>query len=146
VRGVTTDGFGTAAITLDAGLILGFGALAWRAAMRREFAVHRKWAMRTFMAANGVFFIRVGFIAYAIIAGALSGGKPAMSPFFEIWSFGAYLVPLAGLELWFWAREKARPSGRVAAAGVIFVLTLLLGLGGVGAWFLMWAPLAMPAA
>lgn len=144
VRGVTTNGFGTAGITLNAVLILGFGALAWRAALRRDFAVHRKWAMRTFMAANGVFFIRAGFIAYAIVAGALTGGKPAMGPFFDVWSFGSYLVPLAGLELWFWGRERAGAAGQRLAAAAIFLLTLLLGLGGVGAWFLIWAPLAMP--
>jgi hypothetical protein len=145
VRGVTTNGFGTAGITLNALLILGFGALAWRAAMRRDFARHRKWAMRTLIAANGVFFIRVGFVAYAIIAGALTGGKPATGRFFDVWSFGSYLVPLAALELWFWARQAAGPSGRRAAAAVLVLLTLLLGLGSVGAWFLLWAPLALPA-
>jgi hypothetical protein len=145
VRGVTTNGFGTAGITLDAALILGFGALAWRAALRRDFVHHRKWAMRTLMAANGVFFIRVGFIAYAVIAGVLTGGKPAIGPFFDVWSFGSYLVPLAGLELWFRARETAGAGGRRAAAAVIFLLTLLLGLGSIGAWFLLWAPLALPA-
>jgi hypothetical protein len=69
------------------------------------------------------------------------GGKPPMGPFFNVWSFGSYLVPLAGLELWFWARERAGPAGRKTAAAVIFLLTLLLGLGSVGAWFLIWAPL-----
>ena len=40
------------AITLDAALILIFGGLAWRAAVKRDLAAHRRWAMRAFLVAN----------------------------------------------------------------------------------------------
>eukprot|EP01036_Dinobryon_divergens_P000246 gene246-296_t len=51
----TANSYGT---TGNALLILAFAGLAWRAALQRDFVSHRRWAMRTFIVANGVWFLR----------------------------------------------------------------------------------------
>ena len=136
----TSTGLSAIAISLDAALILAFAALAWRMALARDFTNHRRWAMRTFMVANGVWFLRVGFTPLALVTKVL-GGEPSMaSPLFTIWNFGCYLVPLAVLELYFRAKEKAGPGGQFAMAGALVVLTALMSVGVVGAWLGFFAP------
>src|SRR4051812_45657087 len=73
VRHAFTSKLGAVALLLDAVLILLFGTLAWRAAIERRFASHRRWALRTFIVANGVWFTRVGFIPVNVLKRALFG-------------------------------------------------------------------------
>jgi hypothetical protein len=135
----TADLAGSIAISLDALLILGFGALSWRKALQRDFAGHRRWAMRTFMVANAVWFMRLGFASFGMIAKAL-GGESLLDPFFVFWGFGSYLVPLAVLELYLRVNARSDPAGRLAMAGGLVGLTALMSLGIVGAWFGFFAP------
>lgn len=58
------DGLGN---TMGAFLIVGFGAFAWRAVRAGDVAGHRRWALRAFLAVNGVWFQRVGMMAWAIV-------------------------------------------------------------------------------
>lgn len=127
------------AISLDAVMILAFCGLAWRAAMARQIAAHRRWALRAFMVANGVWFLRIGMVAYGIFH-TTTGIGPRMGTFFDIWNFGAYLVPLALLELYFLAQARSSTGGRLAMAGGLTLATLVMSLGIVGAWFGMFAP------
>ena len=136
----TGEGASAIGITLDAALILTFATLAWRAAVTRDFAGHRRWAMRTFMVANGVWFLRLGFVTYGIAQSVTGDLLPPMSLFFEVWNFGAYLVPLLILELYFLAQAKGGPSARAAVAGALTVATLLMSVGIAGSWFGLFAP------
>jgi hypothetical protein len=139
-RGVT-DNLGNAlGLSLDAGLILMFGALAWRAAVKRDFASHRRWAMRTFMVANGVWFLRLGFATYGFLKQGLGDALPSMESFFDAWNFGCYLAPLAILELYLRAGDKAGPRRKLAVAGGLVVATALMSIGIVGAWLGFFAP------
>ncbi|MDP3746131.1 MAG: DUF2306 domain-containing protein [Phenylobacterium sp.] len=128
------------AISLDAVLILTFAGLAWRTAMARDFVHHRRWAMRTFVVANGVWFLRLGIVAYGILRKPFGDAAPSMGTFFDIWNFGCYLVPLAILELYFLAKAGGGPRGRLAMAGGLVVATGLMSLGIAGSWFGMFAP------
>jgi len=51
------------------------------------------------------------------------------------------LLPLAVLELYLRAKERAGPSGRFAMAGGLVVLTALMGAGIFGVAAFMWRPL-----
>lgn len=142
-RGTTDSIPNAVAISLDGVLILAFGGLAWRTAMQRRFADHRRWAMRTFMVANGVWFLRLGVVAWGMIC-QVAGVKPHMGTFFDIWNFGAYLVPLAALELYFLA-QRGGPGLKAATAGGLVALTLLMALGIFGAWVGLFSPLLTAA-
>jgi len=128
------------AITLDAALILAFGGLAWRTAVTRDFAAHRRWAMRTFMVANGVWFLRLGMATYGMAY--MASGKTLMKPgdVFDVWSFGGYLVPLLVLELYLRAKAGGGPALRFSAAGAVVLGALLMGVGIFGTWIGMFAP------
>ena len=73
---------GAGAITLDGALILLFAAVAWRLAVLRQIDAHSRWAMRTFMVANGVWFLRVMTMGWAIATGGVGvGGRPHRADF-----------------------------------------------------------------
>ena len=136
----TGEGAAAIGITLDAVLILVFAGLAWRAAVTRDFASHRRWAMRTFIVANGVWFLRLGFVTYGMARSVAGDLLPSMDSFFEAWNFGAYLAPLAILELYVLAQARGGPYARLAMAGGLTLSTLLMGVGIAGSWFGLFAP------
>lgn len=137
----TTDSLPNAiAISLDAVLILAFAGLAWRTAMQRDFVSHRKWAMRTFVVANAVWFLRLGVVTYGLLKKPFGEAAPSMGEFFDAWNFGCYLVPLAILELYFLAKAKGGPSAQRAMAAGLVVTTAAMAIGIAGTWFGMFAP------
>ncbi len=130
---------GAVAISLDAALILGFGTMAFVTARARDFAAHRRWALRTFMVASGVWFMRVGYIGWGLTTGGIGIGNSMNGPFDLFWAFATHLLPLAVLELYLGA-ERGPPAGqRAMAFGLWLASAIILG-GSLGAWFVMWMP------
>lgn len=130
---------GAVAITLDGLLILGFGAMAWLRARQRDFAAHRRWALRTFMVASGVWFMRVGYMAWGIATGGAGIGQGMSGPFDLVWSFATYLLPLAVLELYLRA-EHGPVWAQMAIAALLWLCAIMLAVGSVAAWMMMWSP------
>jgi uncharacterized membrane protein len=126
-------------ISLNAVLIIVCVALAWRKALARDISAHRAWALRAWIASNGQWFTRVGFMAIAVLDRAWA------APFFEFWSFASTLVPLAVLELYLRAEKDGGPRAQFTVAGGLVVLTALTGVGIVGLYFGMWRPLLTQA-
>jgi len=128
-------------VTLNAVLLLAFGALALRAALRRDFAAHGRWALRTFMVAGGVWFQRLGYMAWVILnQGPVGMTRNLDGPFDMFLSFGAYLVPLGMAELYLRARDQRSAMAKHVMTGVIGVCILLTLVGVGGAAALMWGP------
>jgi uncharacterized membrane protein len=132
VRGATQNMMGALGVSLNAVLIILFAVVAWRTAVTRDIAAHRRWALRTYIVANGQWFIRVGMVAWMILNHGRDGG------FYRYWNFGCYLLPLAVLELYLRAKEGSHSGGRLAVAGGLVGLTLVMGLGIVGAAAFLW--------
>jgi hypothetical protein len=142
VRGTYKHWVGAAGISLDAVLIVGFAFMAWRTARARDFVAHRRWALRTFIVASGVWFMRAGYFAWFIVMQGPVGVKKGMDGAFDFfWAFGCYLVPLAVLELYMKAKDSDNPKLKLASAIVLGVFTLLMTIGIAGAAFLLWRPL-----
>ncbi|QUD88095.1 DUF2306 domain-containing protein [Phenylobacterium montanum] len=142
VRGASANLLGALAISLDAVLILGFATLAWRSALGRQIADHRRWAMRAFLAANGVWFYRVGFMAWiAINHGPVGSTRHLDGPFDIFWEFGCYLLPLAMLELHLRAERSGGGAARLAMAGGLAVSSVVIAIGVAAAYAIMWRPL-----
>ncbi|MDQ0463417.1 hypothetical protein QO010_001188 [Caulobacter ginsengisoli] len=115
--------------TVNGLLILTFAALAWRTAVARNIAVHRRWAMRLYLVSNAQWFLRIGLFSYFIVNMAI-GAKVKMSdPFLIFWTPGCYLVPLAVLELYLRAKDSGGPAARLAVAGGLIVAALLMVIG-----------------
>jgi hypothetical protein len=119
------------AICLNALLIVMFGGFAWLAALSRDFAAHRRWVLRLFLAVGGVWFFRVGFMAWVGYNGAPVGFDPNTftGPFLTFLSFAQTLLPLAVLELYFRAQQAYAPAAKLAVAAGVAVLTFVMGFG-----------------
>jgi hypothetical protein len=112
-------------------LVMGCAAMAWRTALARDFVSHRRWAMRLFLLTSSALFIRS---AVALISVILAGvGALDVSfiqgPVQTALIFGQYCVPLAVLELYFWTQARGGSPARLAMAGLLVVLTLVMGAG-----------------
>ncbi|HKR66150.1 MAG TPA: DUF2306 domain-containing protein [Thermoanaerobaculia bacterium] len=123
IRRSTPGLYGAIGVSLNGVLIILFAILAWRTAVQRNMIAHRRWALRTFIVSNGQWFTRIGMMAWMV----LNHGKDR--GFFRVWTFGSYLFPLLILELYLWAKDSTSSGRQYAVAGVLFVLTLLSGLG-----------------
>ncbi len=141
----TPGAFNQLAISLNGLLIMFCAAQTIGFAMARDIDTHRRWALRTFLLVNGVWFLRVGFIGWmAVKVGVFGGAMELDTDFFAFWSYGSYLVPLAVLELYFLAQKRGAVA-KTAMAAMLLVLTLAMGAGIAGATMMIWWPLIAAA-
>lgn len=139
-RGTWLNYIGAIGITLDAVLIVGFTALAWKAARQRRFADHRRWAIRLFAVASAVWFMRVAYMAWALATGGAGIGKAMDGPFDIFLAFANSLLPLAIAEIYLRASAHGTPLARQATAALLGVSGLVILAGSAGAWMMMWGP------
>lgn len=129
------------AVSVDGMLILTCTAAAWTFARRRNFAAHRRWALRAFLVVNGVWFLRVAIMAWVLISDGGIGMNDSLSgPADIVIQFGAYLVPLAVLEVYFRAQGRQTRPKRVVSAGLLFLSAAFTAIGASGAIAFMWWP------
>ena len=125
----------------DAALVLVFATLAWRAARRRDFSRHRRWALRAFIVIFGVWFYRLLMMLWFAANGGPVGHTDAFDGPWDIFlAFGHFLLPLALLELYLAAQARGGAALRMAAAGVAGMAALATGAGTVLAALGMWLP------
>lgn len=142
----STGMFDHLAITLNALLIMLCAGQTLGYVLARDIATHRRWALRTFMVVNGVWFLRVGMMGFmAAKIGLFGGPKEFDANFYAFWSYGSYLVPLAVLELYFWAQDRGGAGGKVATAALLFVLAAVTAVGIAGATMIIWWPMLLIA-
>jgi hypothetical protein len=141
-RGTIGDLAQHVAICLNAVLIVMFGGFAWIAALSRDFAAHRRWVLRLFLAVGGVWFFRIGFMAWVGFNGAPVGFDPETftGPFLTILSFAQTLLPLAVLELYLRAQASPHPAARFAVATTLAGLTVAMAFGIFVAANVIWLP------
>lgn len=133
-------------LVLGAFLILIFSFLALRTAMARNFRAHRRWALRLFLIANGVWFFRIGLFLWLFI----NGGRPVgfdmetfQGPFLTVLGFTTYLggLPLIMLEFYFYAQRKhTKEVNKWIVASLLFAMTIAMIIGTYATFFGMWLP------
>jgi hypothetical protein len=142
IRGTVGDVYQHIGSSIGAVLIFLFAALALRSALARDFTAHRRWALRLFLVVSGAFFIRlILFVSGVIFKGPFGFNPQTLTgPFLTFSTFAQYLVPLAVLEVYFRAQDRPSARNRFAAAGLLFVMTLVM-IGGIFAVTLTtWMP------
>jgi len=139
VRGSRANLTAGLATSLDAALIIAFAVLAWRAARARAFTVHRRWALRTYIVASGVWFQRVGIFGWTTLDPRAVGMTKAFDGWFDLtWAFGCFLLPLAVLELYLRVKDRGGTRSRyVMAIGIVF-LTAATAFGAYAAYMFVW--------
>jgi hypothetical protein len=125
----------------DAVLIIACALAAWRAALRRDFDAHRRWALRTWIAANGVWFQRIGIFGWTAFHQAPLGMTRHFDGWFDLgWAFACYLLPLAVLEVYLRVSARGTARTRLAFACVLAACTLATAYGGYAAYTQVWRP------
>ncbi|TXH58848.1 DUF2306 domain-containing protein [Piscinibacter sp.] len=131
------------AISINALLILGCAAKAWHAARLRLYSDHRRWALRLFVVASGVWFFRVGLMAWMAVHQRPVGfdADTFQGPFLTLLAFGVYvLLPLSLLQLYLTAKDRGGPTAHVGVTAVIGIVTLATCIGTFAAAMGMWLP------
>ncbi len=128
--------------TLNLVLIWVFAALALRYALARDFSTHRRWALRMFIVVSGSWFIRIMLFLTLLVFKGPIGFDPTTftGTYLTFLSFADYLLPLAILELYFLAQARPGALRRMAMAGVLFVLTLVMAAGLFAVTMAIWVP------
>ena len=127
-------------VSLNGVLILVFAAQAWRMAVARRFDAHRRWALRAYLAVNGVWFLRVALMVWAPLTRGWGMDRTLSGPADIALQLCAYVLPLLVLEAYLRAQDSANPNAKRAVAGLLIGSTVLTGLGVVGAVLILWRP------
>jgi uncharacterized membrane protein len=128
--------------TLNAVLIWLCAALALRYALARDFKTHRRWALRLFLVVSASWFLRLAlFLSFLVFKGPF-GFDPVtfQGPFLTFLTFAQCLFPLAVLEIYLLSQDRPGALGRMATAGLLFVLTLAMGAGLFAVGMAIWVP------
>lgn len=137
---------GSLGVTLNGILIPVFVILAWRTAIQKKFAMHRRYAVHAFILINGVWTFRLYLMGWFMVnQGALGNSSKIDGPADIALSFASFLLPMAIAELAFWAEGQRKNSATlVAACGVTFATVITL-IGVVAASMMMWGPRILAA-
>ena len=141
-RGAVGDTVQHLGTSLNAVLVVVCAGMALRRALARDFAAHRRWALRLFLCVSGVWFFRVGLMFWLAVNGGPAGFdiNTFTGPFLSFLSFAQYLLPLSVLELYLRCGAGGGVAARYVAAVVLAVLTLAMALGIAVATMGMWWP------
>ena len=131
------------AISLNAMILVTCGVRAWQTARARNYVAHRRWALRTYMAANGVFFFRLGLFLWLLLNRGPAGFDPKTfrGPFLTVLAFAVYVfVPIGILEFYFRAQCAKAPRTQWLMTAGLAVTTILTAGGIVAVSAILWIP------
>lgn len=141
-KGTISGIVGDISVSINGILVVIFAFLTIRNAIKRRFDEHRRWALRLFLAMAGVWFFRIGLMFWLMVNNGPVGFDPETftGPFLTFLGFGQYLIPLAILELYFIAERKKPAFAQIVMSAVLFVCTIITGIGVFAATMGMWIP------
>ncbi|MGE0407754.1 MAG: DUF2306 domain-containing protein [Amphiplicatus sp.] len=130
-RGSALGPVGDVSVSINGVLILTFAALALRHAVARNIDRHRRWVLRLYLVANGVWFFRVGLFFWLFVNKGPVGFDSATfrGPFLIFLGFAQYFVPLAALECYLRAKDRSGRLGKYAMAAALLALTGAMAVG-----------------
>jgi uncharacterized membrane protein len=144
ILNLTREPIGTPAQNLatriNALLILGFAALAFQRARSGRIDLHRRWALRLFLAASGVWFIRLMWWLWAVVVRGLGYDPEMFDGSFTVMNFAQFLLPLLVLELYFRAQDRGGPWRRIAMAATLGGLTVAMAVAIAAVTLRLWLP------
>lgn len=142
----TSSLFDDLAIIINAVLIMFCAGQTLGHVLAGDIDKHRRWALRTFLVVNGVWMLRVGMMGWMITKVGVFGAPAEFDAnFYAFWAYGSYLVPLAVLELYFRVQDHGGAAAKTAVAGLLLLLTAMMGAGIFGATAMIYWPLLMKA-
>ncbi len=127
--------------TLEAALIFVFSIKTVRNALARNIAAHRRWALRLFIVASAVWFVRLGVYG-AILATQHLGieFRPISQHVITSVHIAKLIVPLGVLELYLWAQRSNNAWQKVPTAALICLCAIVTGYGIYAVTTIGWLP------
>ncbi|WP_299950359.1 DUF2306 domain-containing protein [Hyphomonas sp. BRH_c22] len=126
--------------TADGVLIIAFGCLALRAALKRRFDDHRRWALRMFIAVSGVWFFRLGYGFYFFITAGEMPGSHNLSGPADIAVASTWIFALAGLEFYLLAQRRRSGAIKLVAAAMAIAAAGAVLVSSYFAAHMFWLP------
>jgi tetratricopeptide (TPR) repeat protein len=128
--------------TVNALLIWLCAGMALRYALARDFKTHRRWALRLFLVVSAWWFLRIMlFLSFLVFKGPVGFDPTTFSgPFLTFLAYAQFLLPLAVLEIYLHAQDHPGALRRLATAGMLFVLTLVMIAGLFAVSMAIWVP------
>lgn len=140
-RGTVGGLVGYIAISLDAVLIMIFGAITVWFAVRRQIDKHRRWAMRLFMVVSAVWFFRIGIMFWFMATGGIGIDPETFEgPALSVLYFAQMAIPLGVLQIYFNAQDSRSSGFKGATAVLVLGATAVTVVGTFGAAMGMWFP------
>lgn len=139
--GLRLSDIGALGVTLNGILIPIAVYFAWRTAIKKQFSLHQRFAVHSFLLVNGVWTFRLYLMGWFVINQGANGNTSALDGPADIaLSFACYLLPMIIAELVFWAKRTSIETVKWMITGITAIGTLLTLIGVVAAGMLMWYP------
>ncbi len=141
-RGMVGGLTGSLFITINAIFIIVCAFYTIKYAIVRKLKMHRKWAIRLFLAMSGVWFFRVFLMLWLTIWQGPIGMDldsfqgPALNMLYTF----SYILPVLFAGLYFRAKETESKNGKLAVSIFVFLLTCCIAVGTFSATMGMWLP------
>ena len=128
--------------TVNALLIWLCAGMALRYALARDFKTHRRWALRLFLVVSASWFLRIMlFLSFLVFRGTVGFDPTTFTgPLLTFLAYAQFLIPLAVLEIYLRAQDHPGTFRRLTAAGMLFVLTLVMIAGLFAVAMAIWVP------
>ncbi|MRG48297.1 DUF2306 domain-containing protein [Chitinophaga sp. SYP-B3965] len=141
-RGAIGGLFSAVGISINALIIIVCAFFAIRYAMQRNIKLHNQWAVHLLLAMSGVWLFRVFFMLWMLIHRAPVGFDPETftGPFLNALAVFVYILPQAVVALYFKAKFSNSAYKKLAFSLLLFVITIGIAIGTMGAISGMWLP------
>ncbi|SMF19883.1 Predicted membrane protein [Alteromonadaceae bacterium Bs31] len=122
-------------------LILIFSPVVIYYALKRQYLLHQRWALRLFMLVSAVWFLRILTFGWFLLTGGWGINRSDFSgPFLVFAAFAQYMLPLAVLELYFRAKDMKQRNMNILASLAISVGTVYMAVGVGVLTAMIWLP------
>lgn len=140
-RDTRLSDIGALGITLNGLLIPIAVAFAWHFARQRNFAMHMRWALHAFILINGVWTLRLMLMGWFMLNQGPNGNNATLDGPADIaFSYLCYLLPMAMIELYWWAKNKTSTAKAWVLNTSLVLMIVITAVGVSGATMLMWLP------
>lgn len=142
VRGSIGGPFSAISISINALIIIVSAFFAVRYAMQRNIKLHNQWAVHLLLAMSGVWLFRVFFMLWMLIHRAPVGFDPETftGPFLNALGVFVYILPQVVVAMYFSAKFSNSTNKKLAFSLLLFVITIGIATGTMGAILGMWLP------
>lgn len=131
-----------AGVAINGVLLLPCAAMAWQRARARDFVGHRRWALRLFVLAAGVWLFRIGLAGWIAVNAGIVGFDPRtmQGPALTALGMAEWVAPLLVLEAYLRAEAASAALWRYAVTVMLFAATVVTAYCAYRATMGMWWP------